>query len=248
MRLKDKVAVVTGGASGIGEAAARVLAREGACVAILDLNGQGAERVAGEIGGEAWMCDVADEEQVHGAMARIAGLQGAIHVLFANAGVAIRHPVVDEDSADWDRLMSVNVKGIFLCAKYAIPHMPPGSSIIVTSSVTGIVGVRNRALYSASKGAIVALTRNMALDYAASGIRVNCICPGFVLTELIAGILKTDPHRASRITSMHPLGRLGQPEDIANAVLFLASDESSWVTGASIPIDGGFSAGHSHDI
>jgi NAD(P)-dependent dehydrogenase (short-subunit alcohol dehydrogenase family) len=248
MRVKDKVAVVTGGASGIGEAAARALAREGACVAILDINGEGAERVASQIGGEAWMCDVSDEEQVHGAMDRIAARQGAIHVLFANAGISIRHPVADEVACDWDRLMSVNVKGVFLCAKHAIAHMPPGASIVNTSSVTGIVGVRNRALYSASKGAIVALTRNMALDYADRGIRVNCVCPGFVLTELIAGILKNDPQRASRITSMHPLGRLGQPEDIANAVLFLASDESSWVTGAAIPIDGGFSAGHSHNI
>jgi NAD(P)-dependent dehydrogenase (short-subunit alcohol dehydrogenase family) len=248
MRVKDKVAVVSGGASGIGEAAARQLAREGACVAILDLNGDRAARVAAEIGGEAWMCDVSDEEQVLGAMARIAARQGAIHVLFANAGIAIRHPVADEVAGDWDRLMAVNVKGVFLCAKYAIPHMPSGSSIINTSSVTGITGVRNRALYSASKGAIVSLTRNMALDYAGRGIRVNCICPGFVLTALIEGMLQKDPERAARLTSMHPLGRLGQPEDIANAVVFLASDEAAWITGAAIPIDGGFSAGHAHNV
>jgi NAD(P)-dependent dehydrogenase (short-subunit alcohol dehydrogenase family) len=248
MRVRDKVAVVTGGASGIGAAAARLLAREGACVAILDINGEGADRVAAETGGDAWMCDVSDEEQVRGAMARIAHQHGAIHVLFANAGISIRHPVADEDAADWDRLMSINVKGIFLCAKHAIPYMPPGASIIQTSSVTGIVGVRNRALYSASKGAIVALTRNMALDYADRGIRVNCICPGFVLTELIAGILEKDPQRATSIAALHPLGRMGQPDDIANAVVFLASDESSWITGAAIPIDGGFSAGHFQNI
>jgi NAD(P)-dependent dehydrogenase (short-subunit alcohol dehydrogenase family) len=246
MRFKDKVAVVTGGASGIGAASARVLAREGATVAILDINGDGGERVASEIGGFAYTCDVSVEEQVQVACADVAARFGAIHLLFANAGVSVRRPVGDEELAEWERVMSVNVRGVFLCAKYSIPHMPPGASIVMTSSVTGFTGVRNRGAYSATKGALVAMARQMALDYAPRGIRVNAICPGFVRTPLIEAILTTDPERGERIRLMHPLGRMGVPDDIANAVLFLASDEASWITGVVLPVDGGFTAGHQH--
>jgi dihydroanticapsin dehydrogenase len=125
--------------------------------------------------------------------------------------------------------------------------MPAGGSIIHLSSAVGIVGVRDRAAYSASKGAIISLTRNMALDYAARGIRVNCICPGFVRTPLIDRLLQ-DPERTERLARMHPLGRLGEPEDVANAIVFLASPESSWITGHALVVDGGFSAGHASPI
>jgi NAD(P)-dependent dehydrogenase (short-subunit alcohol dehydrogenase family) len=248
MRVQDKVAIITGGASGIGAAAARLLAREGARVAILDIDRKGAERVAHASRGEAHACDVSDEEQVRAACGAIAARHGRIDVLLANAGVAVRRTVGDEEVAAWERVMATNVRGAFLCAKHSIPHMPPGASIVITSSAVGITGVRNRAVYSAAKGALVALTRNMALDYAAHPIRVNCICPGFVRTPLVEGILSSDPRRAEAIRSMHPLGRLGTPEDIANAVLFLISEEAAWITGAVLAVDGGFSAGHQHEV
>jgi NAD(P)-dependent dehydrogenase (short-subunit alcohol dehydrogenase family) len=143
--------------------------------------------------------------------------------------------------------MAVNVRGIYLMSRFVIPHMAFGGSIVNMASVTGLIGVRNRAAYSASKGAVIALTRNMALDYTARGLRVNCVCPGFVRTPLLERLL-ADPERAARLTSLHPLGRLGTPEDIASAVLFLASDAASWITGHALAVDGGFSAGHAVDV
>jgi NAD(P)-dependent dehydrogenase (short-subunit alcohol dehydrogenase family) len=225
MRLKNKTAVVTGGASGIGAAAAAALEREGARVHILDI-------------AAAEPCDVSNSSQVSAAFARF----GPVDVLVNAAGLAIRYAVHEQTEQDWDRTMAVNVKGIFLCSKSALEKMPSGGSIIHLSSVTGITGVRGRAAYSATKGAIISLTRNMALDYAERGIRVNCVCPGFVRTPLIDGILR-DPARTARLTAMHPLGRLGEGEDIANAIIFLASQESAWITGHSLVVDGGFSAG-----
>lgn len=237
MRVQGKVAVVTGGASGIGAATARLLAEEGAKVVILDRTS----------GGGVVSCDVSVEEQVRAAMERVAAEHGRIDILFNNAGVAVRKPVVEQDEEGWERCFEVNVKGLYLCSKHAIPRMPPGSSIIHSSSVTGITGVRNRAAYSATKGAVVALTRNMALDYAERGIRVNCVCPGFVRTPLLDPLLR-DPERTRKLESLHPLGRLGEPEDVAWAVLYLASDESRWVTGQALVVDGGFAAGHAVDV
>ena len=228
MRFQDKVVVITGGESGIGLAAAERFREEGAQVHVLDI---------------ATGCDVSDTAQVSEAL----GGLGRIDILVNGAGIAVRNPVVDEDEEDWDRTLQVNVKGIYLCSKHALPLMGAGASIINISSVAGITGVRNRAAYSASKGAVVSLTRNMALDYAALGIRVNCVCPGFVKTPLIATLGK-DPVRLGRITALHPLGRLGEPEDIASMILFLASDEASWITGQAIAVDGGFSAGHAANI
>jgi NAD(P)-dependent dehydrogenase (short-subunit alcohol dehydrogenase family) len=228
---------VTGGASGIGAATARLLAEEGAKVVILDRTS----------GGGVVSCDVSVEEQVRAAMERVAAEHGRIDILFNNAGVAVRKPVVEQDEEGWERCFEVNVKGLYLCSKHAIPRMPPGSSIIHSSSVTGITGVRNRAAYSATKGAVVALTRNMALDYAERGIRVNCVCPGFVRTPLLDPLLR-DAERTRKLESLHPLGRLGEPEDVAWAVLYLASDESRWVTGQALVVDGGFAAGHALDV
>jgi NAD(P)-dependent dehydrogenase (short-subunit alcohol dehydrogenase family) len=168
-------------------------------------------------------------------------------VLVNCAGVAARQTVADQNVQGWDDCLGVNLRGVFLCSKHAVRRMHAEGSIIHVSSVTGIVGVRNRSAYSASKGAIVALTRSMALDYAERGIRVNCICPGFVETPLIGGLMN-DPERKAKITALHPLGRLGQPDDIAKAMVFLASDESSWVTGHALVVDGGFSAGHAANV
>jgi meso-butanediol dehydrogenase / (S,S)-butanediol dehydrogenase / diacetyl reductase len=237
MRLIGKQAVVTGGGSGIGAATARLFAAEGARVAILDHDLPRSERIATQIcewGGDAvaWACDVADEMQVRESVGRAAQHFGAIDILFNSAGIAIRRAVSETEADDWDRIMETNLRGSFLCSKFCLEHFrQEGGSIIHVSSVTGIMGVRSRAAYSASKGALVALTRNMAID-----------------RTPMAQPLLDDVVRRDRLVSMHPLGRLGEPEDIAMAVLFLASDESRWITGISLAVDGGFSAGKSEEV
>lgn len=253
MRVSNKVAIVTGAGSGIGRASALTLAREGARVAIVDINEETAretEALVREGKGQAIFirADVADTGDVRGAVARVIAEYGAVDILHNNAGVAVRNPIAEQDEEGWDWCLRVNLRSVFLMSKYTIPHMlARGGSIINTSSVTGIVGVRNRPAYSTTKGGIFILTKNMALDYAQYNIRVNCICPGFVRTPFTAGLLK-DPEKASKLTALHPLGRLGMPEDISNGVLFLASDESAWITGQALVIDGGFSVGHPADV
>jgi len=253
MLIKGKVAIVTGGGSGIGLASARALGREGASVAIFDRDAESAKQTADELMVQGWEAialevDVSSEEDVRVGIARTSAKFGHIDILQNNAGIAVRHPITEQDEPGWDKCLAVNLKGVFLCSKHVIPHMlNGGGSIINMSSVTGIVGVRNRSAYSASKGAIVALTRNMALDYARFQIRVNCVCPGFTRTPLIKGLL-VDPERERRLVATHPLGRLGTPEDIANAIVFLASDLSSWITGQALVVDGGFGVGAYEDI
>lgn len=253
MRLENKAAVVTGAGSGIGRASALALAREGARVAVVDIQdaaGQETAQAIREQGGEALYlrADVSSAEEVQGMVARAIEQLGGLDILHNNAGISVRLPVADQDEEGWDRCLRINLKSVFLCCKHAIPHMQAkGGSIINTSSVTGVVGVRNRAAYSTSKGGIVILTKNMALDYARFGVRVNCVCPGFVRTPLMDGLVK-DPERLRKITALHPLGRLGTPEDVAHAVVFLASEESSWITGHALVVDGGFCAGPAADI
>jgi NAD(P)-dependent dehydrogenase (short-subunit alcohol dehydrogenase family) len=253
MLLEEKTAIVTGGGSGIGRASAQGLAREGALVAIFDCNAAAAKQTVADLaeqGCEAasFTVDVSREEDVRAAVSETSARFGKIDILLNNAGIAIRNPLAEQDEAGWDACMAVNLKGVFLCAKHVIPYMlKRGGSIINMSSVTGIVGVRNRSAYSASKGAIVALTRNMALDYARFQIRVNCVCPGFTRTAMAKALL-LDPERQGRLVGMHPLGRLGTPEDIANAVVFLASDLSSWITGQALAVDGGFGVGANEDV
>src|SRR5258706_3133384 len=253
MLLAGKTAVISGAGSGIGQASAVAMAREGASVAILDSNEAAGCQAANEMTAQKlnaafFSLNVTNEEQVRAAMALIIDKFGRIDILHNNAGIAIRHTVAEQDEQGWQTCMDVNLKGVFLCAKHVIPHMlDRGGSIINTASVTGIVGVRNRAVYSATKGAVVALTRNMALDYARHQIRVNCICPGFVRTPM-AKVLLEDPVKEKRLVDNHPPGRLGTPEEGANAVLFLASDLASWITVSALVVDGGFSAGRPEDI
>ena len=228
MRLRGKIILVTGAASGIGRATADLCEREDARVIRVDR-------------AEA---DVADETQVRRIFDPLERLDGLVN----SAGIAIRKPAHEQDAESWDEIMRVNVGGTFLCSKHAIPKMMVhGGSIVNLSSVVGITGVRNRAAYSTTKGAIVALTRNMALDYAQHRIRVNCLCPGFTRTPLTEALF-SDPERVAKLRALHPLGRLGEPEDVARAAVFLLSEDASWITGVALPVDGGFSAGHALDI
>ena len=229
MRLVGKTIVISGGASGIGAATAEKCRREGARVIAFDQ-------------AEA---DVSDEAQVR---AFFDGIAGPIHALVNSAGIAVRKTVLEQDVESWDRVMAVNVKGSYLCSKHALPKMmDAGGAIVHLSSVVGLTGVRNRSAYSTSKGAIVALTRNMALDFAVHKIRVNCVCPGFTRTPLTAALL-ADAEKEAKLTALHPLGRLGEASDIANAIAFLVSGEASWITGQAIAVDGGFTAGHAVDV
>jgi len=234
MRLSKKQIVVTGAASGLGAAIAEECVKEGATVIGIDRAASAGGRLA----------DVGDEDQVKAALKGLTRIDGVVN----SAGIARRAPVGDTAMEDFDAVMRVNLRGTFLVSKHCLPLMKPlGGSILHLSSGVGIMGVRNRSAYSASKGAVVALTRNMALDYAADRIRVNCLCPGFVETPLLDALLK-DPERTARLTAMHPLGRLGQPSDIAKAAVFLLSDDAAWITGQAIAVDGGLSAGNMTDI
>jgi NAD(P)-dependent dehydrogenase (short-subunit alcohol dehydrogenase family) len=234
MRFSGKQIVVTGAASGLGLAIARAAEAEGARIIALD-------RDAAPFAG-ARQCDVSDEAAVRGALADVERLDGLVN----SAGVALRTTVPDTAMEDYDRLMAVNLRGSFLAAKYAIPKMRgQGGAILHLSSVTGTTGTRGRAAYSASKGAIVALTRAMALDHAAERIRVNCLCPGFVDTPLLA---KMAADKRARLAAAHPLGRIGTVADIVPMALLLLSDDGAWITGQAIGVDGGFNAGRMEDI
>lgn len=244
MRFEGKTALVTGAASGFGREVARLFAHEGGRVAALDVN------PSEPFGPDclSLTCDVSDEDALQAAIAQAAEALGPIDAAFNNAGIAVREPVDRQATKGLDDILRVNCRGAFLCAKHLIPHMrQPGGSIVNTSSVVGIVGVRNRAAYSMSKGAIVALTRNMALDYAAQGIRVNAVCPGFAATGLTEGLF-ADAERCARLQAMHPLGRFPTAEDVARAVLFLCSDDAACITGQALAVDGGFSVGRPEDI
>ncbi len=244
MRLAGKTALITGASSGFGRAAVELFAREGARVVALDLVAP--DEPIPEV--LAVQCDVSDEERLAAAIAEVVERVGPIDVFFNNAGVAVRERVDRQDADGFDRVMRVNCRGAFLCAKHVVPHMRrPGGAIVNTSSVVGIVGVRNRAAYSMSKGAIIALTKNMALDYAAEGVRVNAVCPGFAETGLTTGLF-ADSEKRERIRAMHPMGRFPTAEDVARAVLFLCSDDAACITGQALAVDGGFAVGRPEDV
>ena len=249
MRLNGKVAIITGAASGIGKATAILFAEHGAKIVVADINKDGGKKTVADIqdvGNDAIFVktDVTVKSDTEQMVEQAIASYGKLDILLNSAGIAMRLPVAELSEEDWHRCLDVNLTGVFLCSKAAIPAMQNNGcgSIINMSSIYGIVGADVRAAYVASKGAVTNLTRGMALDYASDNIRVNCICPGFVETPLVAGVVKT-PEEYQKLADKHPLRRLAKPEEIAYGALYLASEESSFVTGIALPIDGGYTAG-----
>jgi NAD(P)-dependent dehydrogenase (short-subunit alcohol dehydrogenase family) len=251
--LENKIALITGGASGIGQATALLFSQEGAAVSILDLNQKDGENVARKIcanGGRAIFipCDVSKAKECQHAVEKTVKTFGGVNILFNNAGIIRRATVVDLTEEEWERVMAVNLKSVFLLSKYSIPHMAKaGCGVIINNaSGWGLVGGRKAASYCASKGAIVLLTKAMALDHGEQNIRVNCICPGDTDTAMLRSEAKQLGEPISQFlkdAADRPLKRMGKPEDIARAVLYLASDASSFITGVSLVVDGGSLAG-----
>ena len=255
MRLENKVALITGGGSGIGRATAMLFAREGAAVVVSDMNEAPALETAQTIkggGGKATIVtgDVSRTEDAEGMVQAAMQAYGRLDVLVNSAGVAPRNALPKGASPEevWDRVIDVNLKGTYLVTWHAVPVMERsgGGSVINLSSIMGMVGYAigqggGFNPYPPSKGAVLQFTRNLAIDYARKNIRVNCICPGYVTTNLIRPL--TDDHEIrEQLEQLHPMGRLGRPEEIAYAALFLASDESSFVTGVPLIVDGGYTA------
>jgi 2-keto-3-deoxy-L-fuconate dehydrogenase len=255
-RLDGKRALITGAGSGIGEAIARLFAAQGAQIIVADVQMDAAEQVTASIvkqGGSAstLALDVADETQVSAAFDRVANQYGRLDIVVNNAGVSHVGNILETSLEDWNRVLGVNAGGVFLCAREAVRRMlhqePKGGVIINLSSVAAMIGLERRLPYSASKGAVLSLTRSIAIDFVGEGIRCNAICPGTVHTPFVEGYLKRSfPGQEDAIRqTLHarqPLGRMGLPEEIAAAALYLASDEAAFVTGSALVIDGGWTA------
>ena len=254
-RVQDKVCIVTGGALGIGRACVLRLAQEGAKVAVFDLHDDDGGTLIDELSAQGaqaryWHVDVASEAGMRTAIGEVAEQFGRVDALVNNAGIAgTNKPTHEITEEEWDRVQAVNVKGVFFGTKHAIPHMKRagGGSIINLSSIYGLVGAPDVPPYHASKGAVTLMTRTDALIYAADRIRVNSIHPGFIWTPMVehhlrdSGAVDMDAARAET-DKLHPLGHMGEPDDIAWGVVYLASDESRFMTGAQLVIDGGYTA------
>ena len=252
-RVQDKAAIVTGGALGIGKSACEVLAREGAKVAVTDILDDEGKKVAEQIrenGGTAeyWHLDHSKEDEVKKVFSEVIDKFGGLDVLVNNAGISgVNKPPHEIEQEEWDKLMSINVNGPFLCTKHAIPQMKKagGGSIVNLSSIYGIVSNPDIPPYHASKGALRMMTKTDALYYAQDNIRVNSVHPGFIWTPLVENYAKDagDVEAVKKqLKELHPLGHIGEPEDIAYGILFLASDESKFMTGSELVIDGGYTA------
>lgn len=243
-RLKDRVAIITGGASGIGLATARRFAAEGAKVVIADLDQQTGEAAAAEVGGVFRAVNVADETQVDSVFDGVAAEFGRIDIAFNNAGIS----PADDDSIEttelpaWDRVQDVNLKSVYLCSRAALRHMVPAGkgSIINTASFVALLGsATSQISYTASKGGVLAMTRELGVQFARQGIRVNALCPGPVNTPLLQELFAKDPERAQRRLVHVPMGRFAEPEELAASVAFLASDDASFITATAFVVDGG---------
>ena len=257
MLLKDKVSIVTGAASGIGKATALTFGREGAKVLCADINREGADAVAAQIadtGGEAAsiQVDVSQEDQVIAMIGDAASRWGRLDVVYNNAGVGTGGPIAQMTVEEWDRIMAINLRGVFLGTKHAVPEMlkSGGGAIVNTASDAGIMGTPMLAAYCASKGGVVLFTKATAIELAPMGIRVNAVCPGVIRTPILdpmleqARMMGATPEQVwERMARAHPIGRVGDPEEVANTVAFLASDKASFITGVALSIDGGLAAG-----
>jgi NAD(P)-dependent dehydrogenase (short-subunit alcohol dehydrogenase family) len=249
MRLDGKVAVITGAGSGIGLATARRFAKEGATVVCADLDADAGTRAAEEVGGHFVAVDVADEEQVRALFQRVVDEHGGLHVAFNNAGISPS----DDDSIlttgidAWERVQRVNLTSVYLCCKYAIEHMRAGGggSIINTASFVAVLGsATSQISYTASKGGVLAMSRELGVQFAREGIRVNALCPGPINTPLLQELFAKDPERAARRMVHIPMGRFGEADEIAAAVTFLASDDSSFITASQFMVDGGIAGAY----
>src|SRR4051812_42140266 len=243
-RLQDRVAVITGGGGGIGLATARRFAAEGAKVVVVDLNAEAGKAAADEVGGEFVQADVGDEGAVRALYDGVAERYGRLDIAFNNAGIS----PPDDDSIlttgidAWERVLRVNTTSVFFCCKYAIPHMQAQGkgSIINTASFVALMGAATSQIaYTASKGGVLAMTRELGVQFAREGIRVNALCPGPIATPLLIELFAKDPERAARRLVHVPMGRFGKPEEIAAAVAFLASDDASFMTASQFVVDGG---------
>ena len=253
-RLNSKVAVITGAALGLGRATAIRMAEEGAAVAVLDMLNPEGEALAAELAGRGfaarfWHCDVSREAEVARVVGEAAAHFGRIDILVNNAGVSgANKPTHEITEAEWDFVQGINVKGVFFCTKHAIPHLKAagGGSIINLSSIYGLVGGPDVPPYHASKGAVRLMTKNDAIQYASQGVRFNSIHPGYIWTPMVERHLRatsSDLEAAkAAAAALHPVGRMGEPDDIAWAAVYLLSDESAFVTGAEFVIDGGYTA------
>lgn len=252
MKLAQRTAVITGAGSGIGQAMALLFAREGAQLLIADVNEDAAQETASSVTAAGGTCaalrvDVSQPEQVRHMIEQVQSIYGRLDVLCNNAGIGSTTDVVACEPDEWDRVMAVNVRSVYLGCKYAIPGMiaQGGGVIINTASIAGMVGLVKRAVYSASKGAVIALTRQVAIEYVEQGIRVNCLCPGTVDSPWVGRLLHQAANPTAERTALvarQPMGRLGTPEEVAAAALYLASDDAAFITGTGLIIDGGLTA------
>lgn len=242
-RFENKIALVTGAASGIGAATARLLAHEGAAVVLADISDEGGRSLAADIGPSAMAvkCDVASAGEVKALIQAAITRHGRIDILFNNAGIGSFGTSVEVQPADWERIIAVDLHSVYYACHFAIPHMPRGSAIVNTASISGMGGDYRFAAYNAAKGAVINYTRALAIDHARDGIRVNALCPGLVDTPITAGVQQL-PGLREDWESRIPLGRAAQPEEMANVVAFLASDAASYMTGSIIVADGGTTA------
>ncbi|OPA80528.1 short-chain dehydrogenase [Paenibacillus selenitireducens] len=255
MSLQGKVCIVTGGGSGIGEVTVKRFASEGATVIIADVNEQGAQRVVHEIlrhnGSASVMSvrtDVSDDREVRSLVTEVISQYGHIDVLFNNAATILPKALEEVSEHEWTRVIDINLKSVYLMIKYTIPYLRvTRGSIVNMASLNGLVGQKQNAVYAATKGGIIAMTKALAIDYAPEGVRVNCICPAGVMTPLLEKwtMEQADPEEVrTSLNEMHALGRPARAEEISDAVVFLASQSSQFITGVALPVDGGASLGY----
>jgi NAD(P)-dependent dehydrogenase (short-subunit alcohol dehydrogenase family) len=248
-RLEGKVAVITGAASGIGREAARRFSEEGAKVVVADLDEKAGENAASEIGGLYVHADVTNPDDVKRMYGEASEHFGGVHILFNNAGISPPDDasILETEMEAWERVQNVNLKSVYLCCKYGIPHLLEngGGSIINTASFVAVMGAATSQIsYTASKGGVLAMSRELGVEFARRGVRVNALCPGPVNTPLLQELFAKDPEKAARRMVHLPMGRFAEATEIANAALFLASDESSYITASTFMVDGGLSGAY----